>query len=189
VGMLGELAIGVFTGFGVNLLFVGVQVGMQFASQQAGLGLANTFNPMMQAQMSTVAQLYYFVAVLLFLAVGGHRALIRTLLDSFEAIPPLGFQVTNHLVSLLFDMTAVSFALGIRVGGPLMLALMLAFLTLGFVSRTVPQLNILSVGFPMKLMVALLTMAVTITAMEDVVLSALTEFLDMTRAGLGLSAM
>jgi flagellar biosynthesis protein FliR len=127
--------------------------------------------------------------MLLFLAVGGHRALVRTLLDSFESIPPLGFQISERLVGLLFDMMSLSFALAIRVGGPVMLALMLAFLTLGFVSRTVPQLNILSVGFPMKLMVALLTLAITITAMEDVLLSAFTEFLDMTRAGLGLNAM
>lgn len=188
-GLAGELMVGLFLGMGVNLLFVGMQLGMQVASQQAGMGLANSFDPVMETSISPVAHIYYIVGVFMFLIVGGHRALVRALLESFQSVGPLQFRLDEPLVGLLLDMFSASFSIAIRVGGPLMLALFLAFLTLGFVSRTLPQLNILTVGFPMKLMVFTLISAVALCSMEHLFLDALAEFVDMTRAGLGLPAM
>ena len=59
-------------------------------------------------------------------------------------------------------------------------------MTLGFISRTMPQLNILTVGFPLKIGIALVMMALTIMSLESVLLDALTIALDGVRSGLGL---
>ncbi len=185
-GMMGEIAIGLLIGLGVSLMFVGAQIGIQLASQQAGMALGRIFNPMLESSVPIVAQLYYWVSVMIFLAVNGHHALVRALLDSFETIPPLGFRVTEGVVTLLADLLTVSFALAIRVGGPTILALLLGFMTLGFISRTMPQLNILTVGFPLKIGIALIMMALTIMSLESVLLDTMTIALDGVRSGLGL---
>jgi len=186
VGLLGELAIGLLIGLSVSLMFMGVQIAIQLASQQAGMALGEVFNPMLETSVPIVAELYYWVSLMIFLAINGHHALIRTLLDSFETIPPLGFRVTESIVALLTDLLTVSFALAIRVGGPTILALLLSLMTLGFVSRTMPQMNILSVGFPLKVTIALIMMSLTIMSLEPVLLDALTVAMDGVRAGLRL---
>jgi flagellar biosynthetic protein FliR len=69
------------------------------------------------------------------------------LLDSFAELPPgeanLGTDYLDALVTLLKQ----SFVLGIRAAAPAMTALLLATLVLGLFGRTLPQINILAVGF------------------------------------------
>ena len=74
--------------------------------------------------------------------------------------------------------------MAIRVAGPKILALMLAFMTVGFISRSVPQMNILTVGFPIKLRIAFIVMAMTIMALEPLLLDGLPLCVDGIRAGL-----
>lgn len=187
VGLIGEIALGLVIGFGVALVFMGVQLAIQMASQQAGMALGTVYNPMFETSMPVVASLYYYVAICVFLVVGGHRALVRTLLDTFEVIPPLGFRITEDVVVLMVDMMMLSFVFAIRVGAPLILALLLAFMTLGFISRTMPQLNILTIGFPLKITIALIMMALTIMSLETALVGALTHVIDHLREGLGLA--
>lgn len=186
-GMAGELAIGLVLGLGVTLVFTGAQVAAQLISQQAGLALGEVFNPMMESSGTEVSQLYFLVAMAVFLGVDGHHALVRALLDTFAAIPPLDFKPEASLLELIVEVLALSFIIAARVGGPVMLALLLALLTLGFISRTMPQLNLLTVGFPLKLATALFVMAVTLIALEPILVDALVEVMDGVRAGLGIA--
>lgn len=188
-GLIGELAVGLLLGMGVSLVLMGVQLGIQLTSQQAGMALGEVFNPMLESNLPVVAELYYFVSMVIFLAVGGHRALVRTLLDSFEAVPPLGFVVSEGVVALLTDLMMVSFTLAIRVGGPMIIALLLGLMTLGFLSRTMPQLNILTIGFPIKIALALLVMALTIMWLEPLLLQGLSLAVDAVREGMGMEGL
>jgi flagellar biosynthetic protein FliR len=186
-GMAGELAIGLVLGLGVSLVFAGVEMAAQLMSQQAGIALGEVFNPMMETSGTEVSQLYSLVAIMVFLGVGGHHALVRALLDSFATIPPLGFKPTPGLVELIMDVATLSFTIAIRVGGPVILALILSFLMLGFISRTVPQLNLLSVGFPVKLAMALFIMAVSMISMESILVDGLNEVMEGLRGALGMT--
>ncbi|GMU20973.1 MAG: flagellar biosynthetic protein FliR [Phycisphaerae bacterium] len=185
-GLAGELAIGVLIGLGVTLVFTGVQMAAQLVSQQAGIALGEVFNPMLDAPAAEVSQLYTMVVLTVFLAVNGHHALVRAVMDSFATIPPLAFQPDAGLIDLLADMITLSMVIAVRVGGPIMLALLLAFLTLGFISRTVPQLNILTVGFPIKVAMALFLMAMTLMGLESILIDGITGAMDQLREGLGM---
>jgi len=63
----------------------------------------------------------------------------------------------------------------LRVAAPTLLVLFLANVALAFVSRTMPQLNILAVGFPLKGLLALLLMAVSLPTATDAFLSGLQQ--------------
>jgi flagellar biosynthesis protein FliR len=187
-GMVGELAIGLILGLGVTLIFAGVQMAAQLVSQQAGLSLGEVFNPMMESSGNEVSQLYFLVAMAVFLAAGGHHAMVRAVLDSFATIPPLGFKPDSGMIDFVISALTSSFTLAIRVGGPVILALVLAFLTLGFISRTVPQLNLMTIGFPVKLAMALFIMAVSMISMESLLVDSVNEVMQGVRSGLGITA-
>ena len=57
-----------------------------------------------------------------------------------------------------------SFALGIRAAAPAMVALLLATLVLGLIGRTLPQLNILVLGFGVNTLVTIAALLVSVGA-------------------------
>ena len=187
VGMVGELMIGLFIGFGATLLFLAVQVAGQVMGQQSGLALGAVFNPMMDSSTTAGGQLFFFVALMVFVGVGGHRDLVEAMLQSFQTIPPLGFRMSEDLVALIVEVLGLSFMWAIRIAGPVMLALMVTLVALGFIGRSVPQLNILTIGFPLKAGVGVLVMALSIVSLEPVLMDAWISCMDAIRAGLGLT--
>ncbi len=63
----------------------------------------------------------------------------------------------KSLVDLFSMLVTQSFHVGIRAGAPVVAAVLLATLVLGLISRTLPQLNVMVVGFGLN---AMLTFAV-----------------------------
>jgi flagellar biosynthesis protein FliR len=185
-GLLGELAIGLLLGLAVQLVFTGLEMAAEMVGQMSGMRLGEVFNPMLEASAGALGELYTLVAMMAFIAVRGDHALIRALLDSFQTIPPLGFAPTEGLLALVLDMLELAFTLTIRIGGPMALALMLSFMTIGFLSRTIPQLHLMSIGFPLKAAVGLSVAALTFVSMESVLVEGFREAFDSIRAGLGL---
>ena len=81
------------------------------------------------------------LAVCVFFLLGGHRAAMAGLLDSFHAIPPGSGAAPRSLAEGLSTLVGQSFSLGIRAAAPALTALMLATLVLGLIGRTLPQLK------------------------------------------------
>jgi len=187
IGLIGELSLGLLIGLSISLVFLGVQVAAEMVGRQSGMHLGDLFNPMFESESGLIAQVYYMVALLIFLAVGGHQAVMRAVMDSFATIPPLSFHMSEAMLGLIVDLLALSFTMAIRIGGPAMLALLLSYMTLGFISRTMPQMNILTIGFPIKLALGILIMAITIVSLESVFLETLAMGIDGLRATLGLT--
>ncbi len=67
-------------GLGINILFSGIQVAGQIVSQMSGLSLADVFNPGFEEDVSVFSQLFYFLTLAVFVAVGGHRIVTEALL-------------------------------------------------------------------------------------------------------------
>jgi flagellar biosynthesis protein FliR len=185
-GLLGELAIGVFLGMAVGLVFMGLELAAEVVSQQSGMKLAEVFNPMLESTSGALGELYVLLALIVFIALRGDHALIRSLLDSFRTVPPMGFRVSEGLLSLVLDLLLLSFSIAIRVGGPIILALMLSFLTLGFLNRTMPQMHLLTIGFPLKIAICVAVAAMCLMGTEGVLTDGLQQAFDAIRAGLGL---
>jgi len=187
-GLVGELAVGLLIGFGLTLMFMSVQLAAEFMSHQCGMSMGSVYNPMLETSETVFSQLYYMTAVIGFFAVGGHRALLRAVVDSFSTLPPLGFKFTNGMMDLILSLTQIAFELAIRISGPTIIAMMMSLLILGFLSRTMPQLNILNVGFPLKLGIALIVMGFTVMSMEPLLLDAFDTGMAGVRTAFGLPA-
>jgi flagellar biosynthetic protein FliR len=160
---VGELMIGAILGMTVRLLLTSVQIMGQLAGFQMGFSVANVFDPIGGGQISVVAQFCYVMALLAFLGVGGHLHFFRALADSFAVVPPGGFSLSRGLYEQIMGMTTQMFLLSIKIGAPVIAVLLFTQVAMGVVAKTVPQMNILIVGFPVTITVGLLFLSMTLS--------------------------
>ncbi len=169
-----EVLLGGMIGMVSVACFLGLQWGGQMVAQESGLAFGQIANPETNLQDTIVSIFYLQLAVAVFLILGGHRALVSVCLDTFETIPLLGDRHAALLgTDFLFKTMSIGGHVAFRVAAPAMLALFLVNLAMGFVSRTMPQLNILAIGFSLKAMVAFLLMAVSLPSAADAFISSL----------------
>lgn len=143
----GELLLGLTLGFGVMLLFSGVQFAGAVISQLSGMSLGDVYNPGVDASIPLFSHLLYLASLAIFLILGGHRMVMSGLLDSFAAFPLGGLSVPDTLGEMVVTLLVQSFSLGVRTAAPATAALLLATLVMGVISRTLPQLNVMAFGF------------------------------------------
>ncbi len=153
IGM--ELLIGFVIGYGASLPLMGLQVAGRVVDQQLGMGLAGIYNPELNEQAGVMGQFYFMLGLAIFILLGGHRALLMTMVKSFDHVPLGGFVVDGRLLYLVTGILGAMFELAVRVAAPLLCIIFLETLALGFIARTVPQMNILSIGFPLRILVGL----------------------------------
>jgi flagellar biosynthetic protein FliR len=159
-----ELVIGVCLGLGTVILFSGVQLAGQMIGRISGLMLADVFDPNLETSVPTFSQLMFLVTLAVFVCIGGHRLVMGAMLDTFQAFPPGYAAFPESLGEALVNLVSESFRLGIRAGVPVVTALLLSTLVMGLISRTLPQLNILMVGFGMNSMLTFATLSLTLGA-------------------------
>jgi flagellar biosynthetic protein FliR len=162
--MVNEALAGLMLGLGVTMLFSGIEVAGQIVSQMSGLSLADVFYPAIEEDSSVFSQLFYFLTLAVFVAMGGHRMMTEALLETFAAAPPGHVALGANFVDVLTNILTQSFALGIRAAAPLLMALLISNLVLGLISRTLPQINVIAVGFSVNALLALGLLSVSLGA-------------------------
>lgn len=162
LGIAGELAVGVVCGFVVNIVFVAAQMGGALISRQMGTALAQVINPMFEAQVPLFGQFYYMFALVVFMAVNGHHMLLSGLLSTFERVPLMGAQFHVGMVAKMTVLMGDMFVLMIKLAAPTFAALFLVTVVLGIIARTVPQIHVLIIGFPLKACVGFVVTAVAL---------------------------
>ena len=179
-----EAVLGLALGLAVMILFAGIQLTGQTISQLAGISLADVFDPGFDSNVSVFSQFLDLVAVAVFVCIGGHRQVLGALLDTFQWMPPGHGTFSPDLVAALTDVTTQSFATGIRASAPVMVSLLLAVLITGLISRTLPQLNIMAIGFNVNVLVMLFTLTLSLGAAVWVFQEEVSTALDTVRAAL-----
>jgi flagellar biosynthetic protein FliR len=156
VGLAGEISLGLILGFSVQLFFVGVQLAGQMAGFQMGLAIANVLDPASSVQIPILAQFLNLFALLIFLTLNVHHHFIRAMVEGFEVIPLMAVQINADLFPLIMALVRQSFIVAVKVGAPVMVALLLTSGALGLVARNVPQMQIFVVAMPLKIIIGLL---------------------------------
>ncbi len=151
--LAGELLIGLTLGLGIVILFSGLQVAGQMIGRIGGMMLADVFDASAGESVPLFARFLHLTCLAVFLLIGGHRAVMAALLDTFTTLPPGSGGVPSGVGETFVLLVGQSFSLGIRAAAPLVTALLLSTLVMGLISRTLPQLNILAVGFGANAMI------------------------------------
>lgn len=155
-----ELMLGLVFVMAFHLMFGMLYIAGRTIDIQAGFGLAMLIDPATRGQMPLVGTLFAYAAAAVFFALGGHQDLLRMMEASLRAVP-LG---TGHLpVDGLARVAALLTALSITsfgVAGGTILSLFLVDAAIALVSRTVPQMNVLVLGFQVKTLLLLMVLPV-----------------------------
>ncbi|MBK9120291.1 MAG: flagellar biosynthetic protein FliR [Phycisphaerales bacterium] len=176
LAIFGELLLGLLLGLVTSLCFLGMQFGGLLIAQESGLAYGQIVDPTNEEQDTVVGVFYLQLALVVYLILGGHRALLSACLDTFGDVPLLAATPAALLGGdLLVSALVLSTSLAIQVAGPVLLTLFLVNAALGFVSRSMPALNVLLLGFPLKAGLAFLLMAVGLPAAIDAFSAAVQE--------------
>jgi flagellar biosynthetic protein FliR len=150
---LGEALLGASLGIAASIPFGAIGLAAEVASVQGGLGAAAAIDPASDASTMALGSLAQGIALLVFLAVGGHHELLRGLAQAFAWIPPGGLSL--EALGRLASLGGLVFLDGLRFAAPYTGALMLSNVVMGLLGRTIPQLNLLSVQLPAQIAIVL----------------------------------
>jgi flagellar biosynthetic protein FliR len=177
VGMFTEVILGLILAFVVKLAFATFQLAGQFMSFQMGFSMSRAVDPVTGTQSNSLSQFLYMFALLIFFAIDGHHLFVRALASSFYMVPPNSLTLDPGLSTILARASSQMFLIALKIAAPIMIALFLSNLCLGIVARTVPQVNILMIGFPINIGLGLI--------LFGLILGMLAPFLTTMTRGMG----
>jgi len=167
--VIGEAIIGIIIGFFLTVIFAAFTTAGQFFSLQMGFAASAAFDPLAQVENPIIGQFLHLVAMLVFLLIGGFRELflggfwrsvqtlnVVALIEGRETIVSM---IAAGLPRLFLDATIISL--------PMLGTLFLVSLTTGLVSKAAPQINILSEGFPIAIMVGYVVLFASLPFMVE----------------------
>jgi flagellar biosynthetic protein FliR len=134
----------------------------------SGFALMNVFNPALETQVPVFGFFLYLIAVLYLFILNLHHVMLRALVSSFDAVPPGGFVLNPELLGQVTTWGSAMFSIGLVIAAPIAGALLIAYVTMGLLSRLVPQIHLFVVGFPLTIAMALVLMALMIGVYLDV---------------------
>lgn len=168
-----EVLLGVAMGFCLQMIFDALIVAGQTIAMGMGLGLATMVDPQRGVAVPVVSQFFVILGTLIFLALGGHLAMIRLLADSF-AILPVGQPLSTDGAWQVVAWGSQMFAGAVRIALPAVTALLIANIAFGIMSRAAPTLNLFAVGLPAGLLIGFLLLLLNIRHLSTL----MAEFLE-----------
>lgn len=175
--VLKEALIGLLLGLIGYIIMSAIQIAGSFIDFQMGFAIANIIDPQTGAQSPLIGQFFNTLALLILLAVDGHHLILDGIFYSYQFMPidqvfP-DFKDKDYIEFILTTFTAV-FGIAFQMAAPVVATLFLVDLALGITARTVPQLNIFVVGFPIKIAVSFIVLFIMMAVMIDVIKRLLT---------------
>ena len=158
--ILGEVMVGVLTGFFLLLVFAIFQLAGQLFSLQMGFGASQVFDPLSQIQIPLVGQFLNIIGMMIFLAISGfHQLFLIGVSRSFEAVRAIDLVlIREDLAMEIIGRLSRLFEHAIVIAFPILGTLFLIYVAMGLLGKASPQMNLLILGFPISIFTAFLIM-------------------------------
>ena len=163
VFLLSDVTIGLGIAYITRLIFAAVQIAGTVVDFQMGFGVVNVIDPQTDTQVSVTAQFHNIIAVLIFLAVDAHHFIIQAIVESFFIINPAEINFSSLTPEYMLYLFSGTFTTAVKIAAPIMAILFFLSVGLGLVARTVPQMNVFIVGFPLQIGVGLLMVGLSLS--------------------------
>jgi flagellar biosynthetic protein FliR len=187
-----ELLIGITMGLTMALAFSVIETIARLISIQMGLSLGAVFDPVGGEASTPLGPLFAVMSGLLFLVLNLHLAIITILADSFRTLP-IGGNWPAGLFGAAAQLIALGLELSARVAMPLALILLLVELAVALISRAIPQVNVFFLGLPLKILLGIALIAISLPVILNGMSHVFRFFLEgvaaaTAHAGAGLGA-
>ncbi|MGL4982463.1 MAG: flagellar biosynthetic protein FliR [Treponemataceae bacterium] len=167
--LVGEVMIGVITGFYISLIFAAFSSAGQFFTYQMGFGASEVYDALAQVENPLMGQYFNLIAMLLFLQVKGfQRLFLGGILRSFQSFNAFALIESREtfLNFLLAGLTELFFD-AMMIALPIIGTLFLISLSMGMLSKAAPQMNLLSEGFPITILTAFFLLTILMPSLTD----------------------
>ena len=167
VAMATEAALGATLAVGVLAAFAAISMAGRLIDVQVGFGIAQVFDPVTRRQVPVVQGAFDKLGVIVFFLVNGHHALMRGVAYSLERFPVGRSWPIEAAAPIVVKQVASLFGLGLALAAPVVVCEFMAELALGVVARNLPQLNMLSFGVPVKVVVGMAALGIWLGGAGD----------------------
>jgi len=155
-----EVLVGLTLGFITNLVFISIQMAGQLTDIQVGFSMSAMLDPVSQSSVSIYGRIYNWIGLVLFFILNGHYFLLYFLAESFR-ISPFGLaNISGIGMEYIITFFSRNFLIAFQMSIPIVLIIFMTDVIMGFIARTVPQLNIFIFGLPLKALVGLLAFVI-----------------------------
>lgn len=161
ITIISEILIGLIIGFVSTLITNTMQTAGAIIDVQGGFGMSQVFDPTTKTQTSIVSQFLITFGLLFFILNDFHVTFLELIIESFKAIPIGELLILSDFSSLLdavIRISASAISLGVCVALPIIGVIFMVDVILGISTRTMPQLNLFSVGYIVKIFVTMTLM-------------------------------
>jgi flagellar biosynthetic protein FliR len=169
IGIGGEIIFGLAMGMILSLCFIATQWAGEIVGQQMGLNLSETFDPQFGQQGSIIGNLYFMLTLVIFLLVDGHYVMLKAVRASFDTLPLLSAGISLPLLSMFVGLLQASAQLALQLAAPVLVTLLAVDMALGFIGKTMPQLNVMSAGLSIRAVVGMVVLILGIGLTSSVI--------------------
>ena len=166
-----EAIIGLLLGLVGYIVLSAVQIAGSFIDFQMGFAVANIIDPQTGAQSPLIGQFFNMIALLVLISIDGHYLILDGIYYSYQfmpidqVFPNFG---NDDFAEFIIKTFAAVFSISFQMAAPVVATIFLVDLALGIIARTVPQLNIFVVGFPVKIAVSFIVLFIMMAVMVEV---------------------
>jgi len=158
--LLFGLAIGIVLQVAYNVItFAGGQI-----SFMMGFSMASAIDPQNGVSMPIISQFLSLMGLMVLLELDIHHWLLAFIDSSLSAIPLGGFLMSKNLLDYIVNASSNMFMVGFMIAFPIIALSWLADIIFGMLMKTMPQFNLLVIGFPIKITVAFAVLIATFTS-------------------------
>jgi flagellar biosynthesis protein FliR len=160
---LTESLVGFAIGLGAALLVGAAEVAGDMMGTAMGLSGATLMDPTNGGASSLLANVAQMFALTVLLAVDGHLVMLDALAASVREVPVGGaLDVERGLAAMLAGGGSL-FLLGLRFAAPVIATSLIGNVALAVLTRAAPQLNVLSLAFPIQIALGLVALVASLT--------------------------
>lgn len=164
---LREMLFGVAMGFVLTVMFNVTMTAGSMMDYQIGFSMASIYDPENNAQTPLSGNLLNLMLLISFFLMNGHLKLIEVLYRTLEAVPVGTAMAVPDIMWVAAEVMSRSFVISVMVAMPVMAAGIMIEIALGAMIKTVPQMNMFVIGIPLKVIVGLAAVLLTLTVFAD----------------------
>ncbi|MCP9451588.1 MAG: flagellar biosynthetic protein FliR [Nitrospira sp.] len=161
-GLAGELAIGLTIGLAVRLFFGALELAGDIVGMQMGFGVVQLLDPATSHQTPVIGRFFTLLALLVFLSLNAHVLVVSTIVASYEAIPAFGTLLPMGLGEEILYLSREMFVIGLKLAAPVLATVLVTNVLLAILGRTVAQINVFVLSFPVTIAGGLAILALAI---------------------------
>jgi flagellar biosynthetic protein FliR len=164
--ILGEFLVGALIGSVVRILFSAMQVAGTITSFVSAMANALVFDPVSESQSAIVAGFLGTIAIVLLFVTNLHLVMLQAMIDSYSLFEPGQLPPVGDMSELIARHVSGAFSLGVQLAAPMIVVAFTYYLGLGLLTRLEPNIPIFFVGLPLQILIGMVTLMLTVSAIS-----------------------